>query len=1178
MSTPTSPDSPDLSFEATLRGLKSGQKVFGNRYTLLRLLGRGGMGVVWLARDDELGRDIALKFLPEYVATDKAAMQDLKEETKKTLDLTHPHIVRTYTFLTDAEAEMAAIAMEHVDGLNLSDLRLDQESRVFEVMDAQFQRWVGHLCGALAYAHAKKRIVHRDLKPSNLMVNSEGELKVSDFGIARSLTESRTRLSRQSGASGGTLPYMSPQQALGERPTESDDIYSLGATLYELLTGKPPFYSGEIFEQIKTKEPPPITERRAELNVQSNQPVPDQWERAVLACLAKKPADRPASIAALARLLNLEGDFPESAKHPGVLDLGPAFRAGARPGANSAGQTTSHGGKPPGGKRWLATALQGAVALIIACAVAWWWFGMEKPKRDRADSLVAEAKAAFLKDDRAAAQKKLTEALALMPAHPGASQLRTELDTTLQEAIERALGKADSALARKDMLAAREAYAEVLTLRADHPRASSGLAGLKEVVGGLEVKTSPAGAKVQVGGLDSAISPCTLKALPLGLHRVTLALEGYDPVTEEITLRNDSFVPFDQKLVRQRGAWKIESTPTGMDYSVKMTASVIKSDDELKFTKTGKTPITLENLPTGDYEVKLTRPGWPEAVSKVSIAPTKSESFTHEFAEGTLTLDSTPPGMEASFLKADGTAFASGKTPLIMKAVPTGPGYRVSMKRTGWPDFEKKDVTIVKGSNPSIAHEFAQGSLVITSLPSEADAEFLGPDGKPIATGKTPLTVKDQPVGPGYTALLRRIGWPVNKLDVTITKGENTANAEFAEGSLRVESTPPGCEFEVRAVSEELDTLKKELTEKEARYAVKGLSKDENATLKVRLGELRELIAKQEVAFKPRTGKTPMDVTALPTGSHEVTVRREGWPDFVKTVQVVKGGKPVVTREFIEGTLIVESTPSGATVKLGARTLGVTPLKVQAPSGRLQLALSGPVGYSPTKLSGDLEAHGTVTLKAKLERLPYADFLGRWDFLHSGGACRIDSDDTEFIKDWDQMTTYTVQWVEFYIKGDGTLGYRSNVEWIDKHSYRAKNLQSSRWETKASTSRVMSPTPGKTILHSDTTFSGTSMETDVLDVSYLADHQIVQVAFNTRSPGIDDTKTTLYYRLDSAGEKLFPFGDKMEIDSSSKLKIIKANFSEYGQSWMEGQVRDHMVSKRTGTMVMQNPLYAKRAR
>jgi serine/threonine protein kinase len=277
------------------------------------------MGVVWLARDDELGKDVALKFLPEFVALDRAALDELKEETKKSLELTHPNIVRTYTFHSDPAAEMAAIAMEHVDGLTLSDMRLDQEGKVFEAADVQFNHWLGQLCGALAYAHAKKRILHRDLKPSNLMVNDEGELKVTDFGIARSLNESRTRLSRQAHGSGGTLPYMSPQQALGERATESADIYSLGATLYELLTGKPPFYAGEIFEQIKTKTPPPITERRVELNVQSRQTVPDEWERAVLSCLAKKPEERPASVAALARLPNLQGHFPESAGSAAVL-------------------------------------------------------------------------------------------------------------------------------------------------------------------------------------------------------------------------------------------------------------------------------------------------------------------------------------------------------------------------------------------------------------------------------------------------------------------------------------------------------------------------------------------------------------------------------------------------------------------------------------------------------------------------------------------------------------------------------------------------------------------------------------------------------------------------------------------------------------------------------------------
>src|SRR5438093_1030635 len=111
------------------------------------------------------------------------------------------------------------------------------------------QRWVEQLCEALAYAHERARVVHRDLKPANLMINTKGELKITDFGIARSLSDSVSMLTMARGTS-GTLVYMSPQQLDGDKASHLDDIYSVGATLYELLTGKPPFYSGGIERQI----------------------------------------------------------------------------------------------------------------------------------------------------------------------------------------------------------------------------------------------------------------------------------------------------------------------------------------------------------------------------------------------------------------------------------------------------------------------------------------------------------------------------------------------------------------------------------------------------------------------------------------------------------------------------------------------------------------------------------------------------------------------------------------------------------------------------------------------------------------------------------------------------------------------------------------------------------------
>ncbi|HXO94818.1 MAG TPA: serine/threonine-protein kinase, partial [Candidatus Acidoferrum sp.] len=265
-----------------------GQKVFG-RYKLVKVLGRGGMGIVWLARDEELERDVALKFLPDLIIQDRSVLDQLKHETKRCLELTHPHIVRIHDFVHDERS--GCISMEYVDGETLSNLRAEKEQKVFE--PHEIAGWITQLCDALDYAHNHAKVIHRDLKPANLMVNQRGDLKITDFGIARSLADSASRLTAEQGRS-GTLVYMSPQQLNGERSTHLDDIYSLGATIYELLTSKPPFYSGNIDRQICERVAPSMTERRKELDIEPSA-VPPVWEDAVAACLAKDPSRRPQS-------------------------------------------------------------------------------------------------------------------------------------------------------------------------------------------------------------------------------------------------------------------------------------------------------------------------------------------------------------------------------------------------------------------------------------------------------------------------------------------------------------------------------------------------------------------------------------------------------------------------------------------------------------------------------------------------------------------------------------------------------------------------------------------------------------------------------------------------------------------------------------------------------------------
>ncbi len=284
--------SDDLDYGQTIQIPRFGpsQKIF-RRYTLQKILGRGGMGVVWLARDDQLETLVALKVLPDALCHDRASLNALKRETKLGLLLAHPNIVRIYDFQQDDNA--AAISMEYVDGVTLSDVRCEKPEQVFSPSD--LQPYIFALCDALNYAHTRRKIVHRDLKPRNLMLNSEGDLKIADFGISRSISESMIMVTGKLGST-GSPPYISPQQWDGDQPSPSDDIYSVGATLYELLTSKPPLLGVVDWQQVHSNVPPPMWKRRNDLGISGVPPIPEEWEKAIAGCLAKDPKNRPQTI------------------------------------------------------------------------------------------------------------------------------------------------------------------------------------------------------------------------------------------------------------------------------------------------------------------------------------------------------------------------------------------------------------------------------------------------------------------------------------------------------------------------------------------------------------------------------------------------------------------------------------------------------------------------------------------------------------------------------------------------------------------------------------------------------------------------------------------------------------------------------------------------------------------
>jgi eukaryotic-like serine/threonine-protein kinase len=250
--------------------------LFDGRYRILRKLGTGGMANVYLAEDEVLGRRVAIKILNDRHAGDDQFVERFRREAKNAASLSHPNIVSIYD---RGEAEGTYyIAMEYLDGRSLKELIVARgPAPVHIAID-----YARQILTAIRFAH-RHGIVHRDIKPHNVLVDAEGRLKVTDFGIARAGVSQMT----ETGSIIGTAQYLSPEQAKGAPVDQTSDLYSVGVVLYELLTGVVPF-SGDTPVEIAMKHlssaPEPPSAKRAE--------IPRDLDLIVLRALAKDPADR----------------------------------------------------------------------------------------------------------------------------------------------------------------------------------------------------------------------------------------------------------------------------------------------------------------------------------------------------------------------------------------------------------------------------------------------------------------------------------------------------------------------------------------------------------------------------------------------------------------------------------------------------------------------------------------------------------------------------------------------------------------------------------------------------------------------------------------------------------------------------------------------------------------------
>jgi serine/threonine protein kinase len=302
------------------------------RYRIDRVLGQGGMAVVYLARDEELHRLVAVKVLAAHLADDESFRARFLQESRLASRLSHPNIVQVYD-AGDTEG-IPYIVMEYVPGLTAAERgRLSHGEVVALALQA---------CAGLQHAH-DAGLIHRDVKPANLLVRDDDVLKIADFGIARAAE--LTRLT-QHGTVLGTAAYLSPEQAAGEEVTTATDVYALGAVVYELLTGRPP-YEFDSLAELATQQAAGVIAPPRDLDSS----IPEEVEAAVMHALARDARFRPGSASEFAAELASASAVPTEPL-PATTSTTPL---------NSRTYQTR-----PGSSAWLWIAAAAVVAIVAA--------------------------------------------------------------------------------------------------------------------------------------------------------------------------------------------------------------------------------------------------------------------------------------------------------------------------------------------------------------------------------------------------------------------------------------------------------------------------------------------------------------------------------------------------------------------------------------------------------------------------------------------------------------------------------------------------------------------------------------------------------------------------------------------------------------------------------------------
>jgi serine/threonine protein kinase len=362
---------PTLAAPSTPTHLDPGSTL-ANRYRIITLLGKGGMGEVYRADDLTLGVSVALKFLPASLALDPLRLEHFRSEVRLARQVSHPNVCRVFDIgQTEGPGGRVFLSMEYVDGEDLASL-LRRIGRLPSDKAVQIAR---QLCFGLAAAH-EQGIIHRDLKPANIMLDGRGQARIMDFGIAGAATD----LAIPGAAIAGTPGYMSPEQLSGGEVTKRSDLYSLGILLYELFTGRAVFTATAI-EDLRKQQSDSTNLTRPSAFIADIDPA---VERIILQCLEHDPKNRPPSAMSIAAAL------------PGGDPLAAALAAGETPSPELIAAAGATDALPPAkayGRAALIVALLAAVVLITAP-----WSMVSKVKPDKSPAILEDRASEMLRD------------------------------------------------------------------------------------------------------------------------------------------------------------------------------------------------------------------------------------------------------------------------------------------------------------------------------------------------------------------------------------------------------------------------------------------------------------------------------------------------------------------------------------------------------------------------------------------------------------------------------------------------------------------------------------------------------------------------------------------------------------------------------------------------------------